>query len=330
MARVSIQTVAQAAGVSPSTVSRVFNDPDKVQPSTRRAVFDAMNELGYAPPLKHRHDRPESGLVALAVPNLSLDSVIQFFRELQKALLPLDKHLIVLDLEGERNFYEYSRTHRLPLDQIDAVVAFSLLLDKQAAELLDRHTIPAIAVQTRNPFLHSINNNNYAGGFDACSYLLERGYTRPGFVGWDPEDDTLRDRRAGYRAALERAGAAPDDARETRGPLSFDGGKGAMAELLGRPEPPDAVFFACDVMALGGLEACRERGINVPAELGLMGFDDLPQSAWWRLTTMDQHLKDKAEAAVAHLKEIWNGKPPYERPREITISSRVVARGTTK
>ncbi|MBN1242507.1 MAG: LacI family DNA-binding transcriptional regulator [Spirochaetales bacterium] len=330
MGRASIASVARKAGVSLSTVSRVLNEPGKVNPDTRRQVFDAMRELEYTPVARRRAKRQQSGMVALAVPNLHLDSVIEFFRELQRVLLPFDKHLIVLDLEGERNFFEYQRFRELPLDQYDAVVAFSLLLDRQAADLLERHTVPSVVVQSRNPYLFSINNNNYSGGFDAASYLLGRGYRRPAFVGWNFENETLRDRRAGYRAALEQAGIDTATLPEETGPLDFHGGMEAMERLLELPEAPDCVFFSCDVMALGGLEACRRRCLPVPGALGIMGFDDIAQAEWWGLTTMNQHLKEKAEAVAGYLSDRWAGKQPHERPMEITISSRVVARSTTR
>lgn len=320
--RVTILTVAEDAGVSPATVSRVLNQPNLVKPATRDAVYAAMKRHNYVPPASARTPQEQLGIIGLVVHDVHLAVTKDLIRELSDTVTAAGFNLLVINTGGQRDLATFFRDNSRYRRQVDALIAFSMDVDEAGAEVFRSLDLPLVVMQARSPATKSISTNNYLGGHDATEYLLSRGYRRIAFVGWDTGDARIRGRLAGYRSVIS------DEITAFR-PLSEDGGYEATEELF-RRDRPDAIFFACDEMALGGLRYLREQRLVVPDGVGVVGFDDIEIARVIGLTTMQQFIGRKAEIAIEYLKARLSGELPQPLADELSVTPRIVVRDTTR
>jgi LacI family transcriptional regulator len=145
-----------------------------------------------------------------------------------------------------------------------------------------------------------VTSDNAGGAAAVAEHFVSSGHTRIGFIGGPDGPSTVAERRDGFRDALSRAGVPLESALSVAGALSYDGGDAGIARLLALAEPPTAVFCVNDLTAFGALDGARRRGIDVPAQLSIIGYDDIELAGWhaFRLSTVRQPLAAMAERAV--------------------------------
>lgn len=327
--RVRVSDIAERAGVSTATVSRVLNDPHLVRTETRDQIYSAMRDLNYVPPSSHRDPETRSHILGFFAPNLLLDSAIELLRAVEAELAATEFDVLIVNMRGNRDFFAFISSNAHILKKIDGAIVFSADISEQAVEFMKSADTPLVLMQARSQLVRAVSNNNFRGGQDAGEHLLACGYRSPAFIGWNPEDDHVTDRLAGFRAALTPSiGELPERARAF-GELSIRGGYHATIDLLERFQP-DAIFFACDVMAIGGMKRLREMGIRVPEDIGVMGFDDLAIAEAVGLTTLHQFFSTKAEMIVRYLLDRLSGAVRTDKPEELQVSPRLVVRETTR
>lgn len=327
-AKVTMDEIAREAGVSASTVSRVMNNPDRVKRETRDRVYETMRRLNYLPHGVRKDPSTLANIIAVFAPNLLLDSVTELVRAIEQELSKTNFDLLLVNMRGERDFGRFITAHSHLRKKIDGAVVFSADLSQQAAEFMRAADIPVVLMQERSSFVRSVSNNNFLGGMDATEYLLSCGYRRIAFIGWAPSDGHVIDRLSGYRAALQRGGLPFREEDVAYGTLDSAGGMEATRVLLANSKP-DAIFYATDVMAVGGIRWLRSQRIPVPEEMGIMGFDDLTVAEALDLTTMRQFFDSKARMVVQYLVPRVIGEIPEDRIEELQVTPRVVERGTT-
>ncbi|MDA3950362.1 MAG: LacI family DNA-binding transcriptional regulator [Spirochaeta sp.] len=327
--KVRISDIAQRAGVSIATVSRVLNEPDRVRAGTRDQVYAVMRALKYVPPTVHRDPETLSNIIGVFAPNLFLDSLTELVRAVEAELTETTFDILLVNMRGNRNFAGFIQTNPHILKKVDAAIVFSADVSADAVDYMKSADVPLVLLQARCKLVRSVSNNNFLGGQDAATHLLECGYRRIAFVGWEPWDDHVADRLAGFRSTLTRFGIPFHDEDIAYGALSADGGYTATARLLEKNQP-DAVFYACDMMAVGGLKQFRERGVAVPDAVGVMGFDDLSIAGAIGLTTMRQYFSKKAQMIVEYLVGRLSGDIRTDQPEELQISPGLVVRDTTR
>lgn len=330
ISRPTIGDIARTAGVSSATVSRVLNNPEKVHNRTRDIVYSAMKELNYIPSGSSGTQNDISGIIALFAPNLLLESVAEMVRAVENELRGTAFDLLLVNMHGEREFAEFITIKNNLRNKIDGAIVFSAEVDQRASELMAASNIPIVLVQARSSVVRSISNNNFLGGHDATEYLLKKGHRRIAFVGWEPQDDHISERMDGYRSALQRSGLESTDVLASFGPLTTDGGYEATRKLLERlkPEFPEAIFFATDVLVVGGLRYFREQGISVPEDISVIGYDDLAVAEAMGLTTMRQYFDTKARMVVGYLTKRISGEIREAQVEELQITPRLVERQT--
>jgi DNA-binding LacI/PurR family transcriptional regulator len=297
--RATAQQVADAAGVSISAVSRTFTKHASVSPRMRARVLAAAEALGYRPNQLARSlmtGRTELvGLVSTHFANPAFMDVFDLFtRELQRrGLRPLIANLsedgdaaAALDMMLQYN--------------VDAVlIATSAPPDGFAASCA-RAGLPVVHVFGRagpEAPVPVVTVDNVAGGRLAAQAMLAHGMRRPAFLGGSPADASSIDRGEGFHQALAEAGLTAPVV--FAGDYSHDHGRRAMHALLDAHRP-DGVFCADDILALGALDACRERGLRVPDDIGVVGFDDMKLAAWpgYNLTTVRQPMAEMVRHAI--------------------------------
>jgi LacI family transcriptional regulator len=327
--RVTIEEIAREAGVSAATVSRALNNPEKVQSKTRDAVYEAMRNLDYVPPTSHREPENLSRIIGFFSPNLFLDSFTETLHAVERELGPTSFDLLLANMRGERDFEGFVSRNVHLCRKIDGAIVFSANVSEKAVEFMAGLGIPVALLQARSSRVRSVSNNNFLGGRDATDYLLSCGYRNVSFIGWEPRDDHISDRLDGYRSALTRRGLPFRDELIQNDSLDNRGGYRATEEVFSRARP-DAVFYASDVLALGGLQKLRELGLSVPGDVGVMGFDDLSIAETLGLTTMRQFFAEKARMAVDYLLRRIHGEIPEDMPEELQMTPRLIVRDTTR
>ncbi|WP_372662339.1 LacI family DNA-binding transcriptional regulator [Amycolatopsis kentuckyensis] len=324
-----LRDVAEHAGVSVRTVSNVVNGFRYVAPATRERVQASIDALGYRPNMAARTlRRGRTGLVALVVPEI--DS--PYFAELAARTVRIAERrgLTVLidqtDGDAER---EKQLLHGRRSQLVDGVL-FSPWAVAPAELAARTDTVPLVLLGEHDGAagVDHVAIDNVAAAREATGHLLATGRRRIAALGIQPRslNATARQRLAGYQQALAEAGvpADPDLAIPVRRLHRADGHT-AMLALLDRAEPPDAVFCFTDELALGALRAAADRGVTVPEDLALVGFDDIEDGRFSvpALTTVSP---DKDRIAELALDRLAAEPGP---PRSIVAPHRLVVRGTS-
>ncbi|WP_343716035.1 LacI family DNA-binding transcriptional regulator [Inquilinus sp.] len=299
--RATAQQVAQAAGVSISAVSRTFTKDASVSPRMRARVLAAAEALGYRPNRLARGlmtGRTELvGLVSTHFANPAFMDVFDLFtRELQRrGLRPL---IANLSEDGGAD----SALDMMLQYSVDAVLIATSAPPEGFAESCAQAGLPVVHVFGRpGPAVPAVTVDNVAGGRLAAGAMLAHGLTRLAFLGGAATDSSSIDRAAGFTQRLSAAGLQPL-AVAFAGDYSHEHGRSGLHALLDRHRP-QAVFCGDDILALGAVDACRERGLAVPKDIGIVGFDDMPLAAWpgYRLTTIRQPMAEMVRHAIGEI-----------------------------
>ncbi len=324
---ITVAQIAQIAGVSAATVSKVINGYSGVAAQTRLRVEEIMNERGYR--------RQEYGTPAAIIEMvfLSLDSpwALEILRGAEEVAQQDRLAVAVTDMKGHYRpgpSWSEEVLSRRPV----AVIAVSVALSAAQRRQLDSRNIPLVVLDPSGEPAHqvaSVGATNWNGGLAAARHLLELGHRRIAMINGPDELLCCRARLDGYRAAMDAARVSVHPALLRAGPLSVEGGLAQGRALLALPDRPTAVFTANDLQALGMYEAARRAGLRIPADLSVVGFDDLPLAQWCgpALTTVRQPLRQMGAAATNTALSQAAGQQP-EFPR-IELPTTLVVRDST-
>lgn len=285
----TIHDIAREVGVSVSAVSHAFNRPEEISPDLRERILRVARQRGYRPDPRARGlRRGENSLIALAITNLANVYYAGIARAAQRRLAAQGYYLVVLDsdgtAEGEQRSIEAVRHERMA----GAIADIHHLQAADVLHYLGGRPIVFITDLQESCAAPSVRLNNFPAAHAATTYLIEQGRRRIAHISGPRDHPSAMQRQAGYRRALTDLGLAWH--AEVVGDYLFPEGHRAMERLLARPDPPDAVFAANDLMALGALSLLRERDIAIPDQIALVGFDNIEEAAWSvpPLTTIDQ------------------------------------------
>lgn len=322
--------VAELAGVSQPTVSRSFDPDSPVSPDTRARVLAAATELGYTPNVIARSLKSRStNIVGIIMVNLTSSffypNVLDKFT---KQLQAMGKQVLLFSAPSNRSVDEI-----LPQVlgyQVDSLIIASTTPGR---EIIDECTRIGTPVVLFNRFVPETEANavccdNEAGGRQIADVFLDAGHLRIAYMSGTASTDTNLLREKGFLTQLEARGYV--DCMMEKGGYSYEHGRVAARRLLDRDDPPDAIFCAADVMALGALDVARyELGIRVPDELSIIGFDDIPMADWpaYNLTTIRQPV----DAMIAAVMEIIGHKEEVVPTGVVKLlSGELIVRGSAR
>lgn len=327
MSRVTIADVATAAGVSKTAVSFAFNNPDRLAHATLERVLEVAHDLGYTPhPAARALSMRRSGTIGVLIPQrLSTVFANPFVSELIQGLgEQCEQHdlalLLVPPLDGS---LESAIRHA----SVDGFISLGLSPNDGALEVIDALGIPTVLVDSDDSGDHPVVNVDDRGGAeDAARHLLALGHRRLAVLVLPParaqvaNTPTSTRRLAGYQAAIEAAGA-PAPLTVTAG-ISVAAGMRAFESLPSDRRRPTGVLAMSDMAAIGVLNAAHLAGVRLPVDLSVVGFDDIPLSAWTNppLTTVRQPIVEKGRLAARMLIERMGGKAvPSPKPLATTL-----------
>jgi DNA-binding LacI/PurR family transcriptional regulator len=299
----TIQDVAKAAGVAASTVSRYLNGQLRVSPATEARLLGAVRDLGYVPNTQAKNlARRRSGVIGFVVPEIGnpyfgaiADYVVEAVE--RRGLL------VLLCSTRTQAAKEASYIDLLGSGAIDGMLYLGSFRSNERLAAAIRGGLPVVVVDepiAGLPDVHTVVMDDYAGGYQAASYLVALGHRRIAFVSGPAELGSVQERRRGYSDALTKGGIDPDEQLNLSGHFTEQFGMSALPRLLAAGQPPTAAFVASDYIALGMLSAAETHGIRVPGDLSIVGFDDIRFSQYVRprLTTIRSPLERLAQIGV--------------------------------
>ena len=333
MSRVTIADVASAAGVSKTAVSFAFNNPEKLGTTTLERVLRVAHDLGYAPhPAARALSTRRSGTIGVLMPQrLSIVFANPFLGELMQGLGELcEEHdltvLLVPPLDG-------SLEGAIRQASVDGFISLGLNPDDPEMETLNRIGIPTVLIDSDAAGSYpTVNVDDTAGAHAAAQHLLDLGHRYLAVLVLPPARDhvqhtpTAARRMAGYLSAIEGAGA-PAAFQLTAG-ISVSAGVRAFEALPKGEHRPTGVLAMSDMAAIGVMSAAQAAGLRVPDDISVVGFDDIPMSAWTNpaLTTVHQPIVEKGRIAARLLIQRMQGKS-VDSP--VPLSTSLVIRQST-
>jgi LacI family transcriptional regulator len=326
--KVTIVEVAEKAGVSFGTVSRVINNDVHVKKETRERVLKVMETLGY---VANRQARSlaggKSNIIGVLVPDLGTGYIEEIIRGIDAELSLSDLDLILYTTHRTAS-KEANYVANLAKGMVDGLL---LVLPRNPADYigtLTNRNFPFILIdhQGTGRTCPAVGATNWQGAYRATEYLIKMGHNRIGFITGSMDLGCSMDRLEGYLSALRTHHAT--DAPELIYEGAFfqpDGYAGASA-LLDLPNPPTAIFASNDIMAMGAMDAVRSRGLRIPDDVSIVGFDDIPQAAVVRpaLTTVNQPLEKMGRVATQMLLDLL--RQPDKEASRIELPTELVIR----
>lgn len=324
------QQVADRAGVSISAVSRAFTPGASVSPGMRRVVMEAAEALGYQPNVMARSlmtGRTE--LIGLVSNNFNNPAFMEIFDLFTRRLQDHGLKPLLVNLSGSSD--PKRAVAMLRQYNVDGVIVASSTVSPAFVEGCVAATIPlvhAFGKPTGRPPRHVVGADNVQGGRLAAETLLRHGYRNVAFLGGPRSASSTTDRLQGFREGLRSLDIHPG-AEVFAASYSHDDGRRLMLQLLDTAEV-EAVFCGDDILAIGALDACKERDRPVPGSIGILGFNDMAMAAWaaYNLSTIRQPIADIIVAAVEQVIGLVGGTsiPPETK----SFPCEIVLRGTLR
>ena len=341
MTEVSIKEVAELAGVSIATVSRCMNNPEKVTERTRQKVQDAITKTGYAPnTLAQSFRRGRTNRIMVVLPSVG----DPFFTAIMRGIRTAAKargYSVVID-ETQFNTMTADEVGRLLVSrQTDGIILIGSMSPFGTDILSEQNRRLPIVVGCEKVSpdladLPSVRIDNVAAGKDATNYLISKGHKRIGMIYGQQTSLLTRDRELGYRAAMQEAGLTIQDGWAVEGRMTIAGAREATRSLLGHASRPSAIFCANDEMAIGCLHEIKARGLKVPDDVSVIGFDDIRYAEVTDppLTTISQPAEEIGERVMHRIcRRIEEGRgegnnEPQIVPHKLVVRQSVAAPGS--
>ncbi|MEU6719071.1 LacI family DNA-binding transcriptional regulator [Nonomuraea sp. NPDC046802] len=324
----TIAQLAELAGVSTATVSKVVNGRSEVAPETRTLVEGLIREHGYR---RQKRRVSPAALVELVFHALEGDYPIEIIKGVEQVAREHHLAVVLSELQHRHTPGKGWIEGVLSRRPTGVIAVFSGLTDGQRDQLATRDIPLVLLDPTGDPghLVPSVGAGNWSGGLSATRHLLQLGHRRIAIITGPDYALSSRARLDGYRTALDTAGVPVDPALIRRGDFLVEGGLAQAKHLLRLPDPPTAIFACNDGQAVGVYQAAHELGLRIPDDLSVVGFDDLPPTRWAvpPLTTIRQPLTEMAVTAANMLVKLAQGEPlPQSR---IELGTELVVRSST-
>jgi DNA-binding LacI/PurR family transcriptional regulator len=324
--KATVYTVAKHAGVSIATVSRALAGSRKVTPQTRERVMQAVEDLNFEPnPSARRLAYKKTETIALVFPDISGPFYSTVIRGVEQEAGRHNFNVLIYGTHGKEGSGRYLRTLT---SKVDGLIIMARSIDEDTLWSLERQGVPFVLLGHSNGQLQcsTIAVDNEAGAYKAAAHLLGHGHQRIAIITGPEDSPDNRGRLQGYKKALLDAGISIQQSMVVPGNFEYEGGQIAIHQLLESNQRPSAVLAANDEMAIGAIDAARQRSLRLPEDLAVIGFDDIQMSALTHpsLTTVRQPMQRLGETAVTLLFDRLQNSSG--QPRHDVLETRLVLR----
>ncbi len=323
--------VARLAGVSQAAVSRTFTPGASVSEETRAKVMAAAEQIGYRPNIIARSlIRKSTNIIGLVVMRFTNPFYSRMIRDFTRALQELGYWTLLLNIAQNQ---ELEETLPMALQyQVDGLIITSSTLSSKLAQECARSGTPVVLFNryASDSHTHVVRCDNVEGGKIVADAFLDAGHKRLAYISGEETASTNRDRETGFVNRLQERGHKLSF-RENAGDYDYEQGYEAAQRLLHRDDPPDAIFCANDLIAMGALDLARDKlGIKIPEELSIIGFDDIASAAWpgYDLTTVKQPVKALVDNTIQVLMD--GIQAPESESSEVVISPSLIWRSSAR
>lgn len=330
--RITIREIAELAGVSIATVSRVVNGRDDVSEETREIVQRIVREHGYSANRSARGlSAGRTGFIGVTVPLLNPPYFSSILSGVAEALDELDMRIVLCPTLHEHD-REVTLLERLMHGTTDGALLILPEESNEELEVLVNHGYRFVVVdplQRLDEKIPGVSAANPAGADEAMKHLLGLGHRKIGAITGPASWFATAERRRGYHAGLAAAGIMPVPEYEVESDFQIEGGVVAAGRLLDLPDRPTAIFAFNDNLGIGAMQAARARGLRIPEDLSIVGFDDteLASIVSPPLTTVRQPLEEMGRMAVSLLMRALESQR-FEA-LHVELATRLVVRGST-
>jgi LacI family transcriptional regulator len=330
---ITIKDVAKKAGVSHTTVSMVIHDDKRITPETKKRVQEMIVELKYHPNYLARGlVQGKTNTIAVIAKFFSSHFEMNFLKGIEHQSGESEYQINQYSTRGKPGLKEQILEQILYGKRADALIALSIKPDKALFEEFRKNSIPVILIEEEMKGAHTLKTDNYKGGFLAVEYLLKKGRKKIGIIvgeiNGEASGTSPADRLKGYQRALEEFNVDFDrDYVFEVKDFDFRDGKAGLAKFLSMGKKLDAVFCAAgDYTAMGLMEEARKRGIKIPQDMSVVGYDGLDLSAIVNppLTTIKQSINELGKEAYKIAVDAANGR--LKEPKNIVLQPELVIR----
>jgi LacI family transcriptional regulator, repressor for deo operon, udp, cdd, tsx, nupC, and nupG len=330
----TIQDVARHANVSAATVSRVLSTPEKVSEGARQRVFDAVRETGYTMNQAARSLRLRAArTILIALPNIGNPFYSTILQSVVETAATRGYSVLVAARLGE----DPNRwlTDYLVSNRADGLIVFDGSLNTSALHNIaeEGKPLPLVAAydELPDPRINSVITDNRAAAHRAIKHLTDYGHKRIAHIAGPSRNAAPNERWVGFHEAMAKAGLTVRPEWVMQGEYNMESGIAAADRIVEMTERPTAIFIANDEMAIGFISRLRERGLECPRDMSVIGFDDINVSQHFAppLTTMRQPRDEIGRLATEALIDIIEGNRGDDRPLHVILKSQLVVRAST-
>ncbi len=331
----TIKDVAERAGVSAMTVSRVLNEAARVRPETRERVREAIAELNYTPNISARSlAKARSFFIGLFYNNPNPGYVSEMLVGLLNRCRQAGFHLVIENCGSSEEEWDGRITRIIEASNFDGVIVAPPIGDfTSVVEAIEQAGLPyvRIAPEVQPDASPYVVTDDYEAAMKMTRHLIDLGHDRIGFIKGPPEHGASRQREEGFRAAMGEAGLAVNEAWMVQGRFTYRSALSASDALLAGDDRPTAVFASNDDMAAAVIAIAHKHDLAVPEDLSVAGFDDThtATTVWPQLTTIRQPIADMAAAAIELLAERFKPEHKADESPSIMIPSELIVRGSS-
>lgn len=326
----TLKDLEKATGVSKSTISRVFNYPDRVKKSTLKLVKQKADEIGYAPSRvaqRLQAGQGKSKVIGLIIP----DIMNPFFAEITLGIEDVamkNGYALILNNSNESEERQKQCLKTLLMERVDGIILPPVNENDEYVKEIVENGFNVICVDRimRNTLVNSILSDNVKGAHMAVSHLIKLGHKRIAYIGGLSSISTSQERMRGYKQAIQEAGIEIHENLILMGDSKQGSGERLTHELLDMKNPPTAIFSGNNMTTMGIYAACNEAGVRIPENLALVGYDDMP----WAIaltpppTVIDQSAFEMGQrAADLLLSKIQN---PEASPITVKVNPELIIR----
>lgn len=327
--KITIRSVAQEAGVSIATVSKVVNHTGKISEKTKKKVLVAMEKLNYKPDAAAASLRGKrTKLIGLLVPDISNPFYSEIARSIEDRSHELGLNVMMCNTDNEVK-KEKAYLSLLTSQRVDGVVVASAFRSTHLLEEMINKGVPSVLIASEIPSLsmNTVTVDDYKGGYLATSYLLSLGHKKIGIISEDVRSNTPR--LAAYKDTIQEAKIPIRDEYIIKTEATIQKGYESAKQLLSLEDKPTAIFACNDLLAAGVIQAAKEINLNLPQDLSIIGFDNtvLSTTTSPMLTTVSQPIKEMGSKVVDLLLEEMEESKLYKE--RLLLSPELVIRQST-
>lgn len=335
MMKITMKDIAEMAGVSKSTVSRVINNTKPVSAEIRKRVEKVIEETNYKPSSVARSlAKKETHIIGLIIPDLANDFYTELVRGISEAAHEHGYNVFLCntfrDHELELDFLEI-----LKEKEVDAIIFTTFHITEEQKEFMRTYKKPIVTVNREFddeslPLIPNIDIDNYKASYEAVEYLINTGHKRIGIIRASEEDKTCIDRLEAYQKALHDHGLECTSDLIIGKDFHFTSAYDEMYNILNSKERPDAMFCISDELACAAIKACLDFGLRVPEDISIIGFDDIPLAKRYNpeITTVRQPIFDMGKVAMETVYDMITNKE--EMIKNIILQHELIIRESTK